>query len=110
MIGNRNSERVDERGTARDEERRDEVLLALSKPIRRRALRRLDDSPSEVPLADLAAALADDPANRQRVATGLHHAHLPKLADCGLVDYDPERRRAAATVPPEVEPYLDRPD
>ena len=27
-----------------------------------------------------------------QIQTGLHHVHLPKLAEAGLIEYDPERQ------------------
>lgn len=36
---------------------------------------------------------ADDEQAVQRVAISLHHCHLPKLAESGLLDYDPETRQ-----------------
>lgn len=107
MIGNPN---YGEQGTGRDEIARDRTLLALSDPVRRRALRYLDDAAGEVSLSELAAHLADGPADRERTATSLHHVHLPNLDDCGLAEYDPEAHRVRATVPAAVEPYVDFPD
>jgi hypothetical protein len=48
-----------------------------------------------------------DPVPADRLAIGLHHSHLPKLGDCGLVDYDPESHTVASEIPSWVEPYLD---
>ena len=30
---------------------------------------------------------------KERVAISLHHVHLPKLSDAGVLDYDPEKHR-----------------
>jgi DNA-binding transcriptional ArsR family regulator len=30
----------------------------------------------------------DQPPSTKAVRTGLHHVHLPKLEECGLVEYD----------------------
>lgn len=35
----------------------------------------------------------DGNGSRQRVRTRLHHMHLPKLDDDGLIDYDTESKR-----------------
>lgn len=43
-----------------------------------------------VVLEDLVARLADDGEPDHRVRARLHHTYLPRLADAGLVDYDPE--------------------
>jgi hypothetical protein len=34
----------------------------------------------------------DHPTDRERLAIQLYHAHLPKLADQGVVEFDPENR------------------
>jgi hypothetical protein len=39
----------------------------------------------------LADELDDDGASETRLETSLHHAHLPKLDDANLIDYDPDR-------------------
>ena len=38
-----------------------------------------------------AAAAADAPDTERRLRARLHHTHLPKLADAGLVEYDADR-------------------
>ncbi|AGB37154.1 DUF7344 domain-containing protein [Natronococcus occultus] len=46
-------------------------------------------------LEELAAAVAehdDSSMTVERVAIELHHAHLPRMTDNGVLDYDPERR------------------
>jgi len=45
-------------------------------------------------VADRSAAVdADDDGAVERIAVSLHHVHLPKIADAGIVDYDPEANR-----------------
>lgn len=46
---------------------------------------------------------APDPATRYRIHVALHHDHLPRLADVGLLDYDDET--VAAT--PELEAFVE---
>ncbi|WP_265109902.1 DUF7344 domain-containing protein [Halosolutus halophilus] len=54
-----------------------------------------------VELADLAAGIAarengvdeTDAETVDRVALALHHVHLPRLADWGIIDYDPAANR-----------------
>lgn len=74
----------------------------LSSRRRRAILGVLDDRTPPVALSDLAADLvtredgerADVGRRRggieREVAISLHHVHLPKLADRGVLDYDPE--------------------
>lgn len=58
----------------------------------------LADRPTALSLECLAATLAERETGEQvpsedvieRVAISLHHAHLPKLADYGLIEYDAE--------------------
>lgn len=94
---------------------RDELFHLLGDERRRRTVRYLLEEDGETVEVDaLAAALADGAdgratgADRQRVAITLAHAHLPKLEAAGVVDYDPDRDRVAATPLLAVfEPYLD---
>jgi hypothetical protein len=69
-------------------------------------------------LADLADQLAAREAEtavdaleereRKSVATDLHHVTLPRLADRGLVDFDPETGKVTATERlRQAEPFLD---
>lgn len=65
---------------------------------RRQALAVLSDRTQPISLEDLATAVAeregdaDDPDQSaiSSVATTLHHIHLPKMAEVGVVEYDPE--------------------
>jgi predicted transcriptional regulator len=42
------------------------------------------------------------------VAVALRHTHLPRLADAGVVDYDPDSGRVApAAAADRLRPYLD---
>ncbi|EJN58736.1 hypothetical protein HSB1_32140 [Halogranum salarium B-1] len=66
----------------------------LGDPRRRRVLRELADLPTEQvdfeTLADRVAQTA--PTDRERLASDLHHIHLPKLADLGVITYDAKHR------------------
>jgi hypothetical protein len=57
----------------------DNYLRLLADEENRRLLRSLSESDDPVSTA------SDDPKVRAR----LHHIHLPKLVDAGLVDWDP---------------------
>lgn len=71
----------------------------LSSARRRLTVEILAEAESPTTLADLAAAVANrefdgaEETDRKRVATALHHVHLPALDDCGAVDYDPDSHR-----------------
>jgi len=74
----------------------------LLEPERRRlALAVLEKRSSRLDLADLAADVAErergSDATVREVRIDLHHAHLPKLAAAGVVDYDPATHTVAPT-------------
>jgi len=77
-------------------------LLATER--RRTAFDVLSNRTVPVGLEEVAAAVAtreDDHANPtrehvDRVALTLHHVHLPKLCEVGVVRYDPASRRVEA--------------
>lgn len=68
---------------------------------RRHVLAVLPDDGDSLTLEELAAAVAvhesdvdaDDPAAVSRLATTLHHVHLPKMDDAGVLAYDPAEKR-----------------
>ncbi|MFC4552688.1 MULTISPECIES: DUF7344 domain-containing protein [Halorussus] len=93
----------------------DVLYSTLSHPHRRIVLRYLLRHPGRVPVADLAAEIdlfeADAPvgnpalpAGNPASLVGLHHVHLPKLLDAGLVELESTTRTVslsprAASVP-----------
>lgn len=78
----------------------DEVFALLSSPRRRRVVRYLllnDGEVSSGTLVDAIAALeaapgSDSPetGDRKSVYVSLRQTHLPRLAEAGVVEYDPE--------------------
>jgi hypothetical protein len=74
------------------------VLRVLDHPRRRYLVTTLVNGRSEAPLSELATEIAarerDKPVTdvsqqeRERVHTSLHHSHVPRLADVGIVTYD----------------------
>lgn len=93
---------------------------ALKHPHRRYVLYHLSDRSEGASVGELAERIADweaeaeaaDEANGitdlERIAVALHHTHLPKLAEIGLIEYDRERdciTRREETA--DVEPYLE---
>ncbi|QCJ46987.1 MULTISPECIES: DUF7344 domain-containing protein [Haloprofundus] len=75
----------------------EELLDAFADPVRRRTLSYLYSvSRPAVSTAELAERCADaedadpedaDPEAAERLELALHHTHLPKLDDAGLLDY-----------------------
>lgn len=105
---------------AEDGERlsRDTIFTTLSNQRRRYVIHYLKQHPEQVRIRDLAEQIAAwengvDIAEltykqRKRVYTSLHQTHLPKMDDCGIVDYD--RDRGHITLTPkstELDMYLE---
>lgn len=72
------------------------IFSLLANDHRRYTLRYLSRKVGAVSLGDLAEQIAiwdADPTYDyyERILTGLHHNHLPKLADAGVVYYDVEQ-------------------
>jgi|AntRauTorcE11898_2_1112593.scaffolds.fasta_scaffold15006_2 hypothetical protein len=90
--------RICRRGTALSTSERERSLPA---DRRRLALECLSGQSTPVELEELAAEIAAredestvvDEKTIERVATTLHHTHLPKLAAVGVLDYDPTSHR-----------------
>ncbi|WP_254545813.1 DUF7344 domain-containing protein [Halomarina pelagica] len=82
----------------------DAIFELLGDRRRRRVLTYLDRYERRVDLNDLAESLTDDRngPTAGRFALTLHHTHLPKLDDAGVVTYDPTDRIV------EREPVADR--
>jgi DNA-binding transcriptional ArsR family regulator len=86
---------------------KDDIFTVLSNERRRFVLRYLKDHEEAVQIRDLAQQVAswenDVPIEqlnykqRKRVYTSLHQTHLPKLDDCGIVEYDRDRKTVALT-------------
>jgi hypothetical protein len=75
----------------------DDVYDVCSHRTRRRLLRVLRTRP-ETTLETVAAELAESgddvrPSERTRLEVALYHWHLPKMADRGVIEYDPENGR-----------------
>lgn len=69
------------------------IFDLLSSSIRRKLIVTLHDSGSvERKCLSKTLTMADDTENaHHRIHTALHHNHLPRLSEAGLVDYDDER-------------------
>jgi len=84
---------------------RSESFELLSAKRRRITLGVLGDGPTTISLDELARAVAERESadgatrgspSRERVATSLHHRHLPKMDDFGVLEYDPETNRVTS--------------
>lgn len=77
----------------------DTLFDVLASERRRRALQYLAATETTVPLTELAnhVAAVESGGDHQQVTIDLHHRHLPKLAEEGLVSYDAEANLTTAT-------------
>lgn len=91
----------------------DTILEACCHPVRRVALATLLGQPGPIALSELAEPMEtnaasvtgdgqenspnDDDPDRSMLLLTLHHTHLPKLVEAGLVEYDPARAVAEPT-------------
>ena len=90
-----------DRETDRDGPSRGEIFTALSNGRRRNVVTYLEEHGDDARVRDIAEQLAawenDLEINevtykqRKRVYTALHQSHLPKLAESGFIDYEPNR-------------------
>jgi len=78
-----------------DEERREGCLFLM------------DSSVGVVRLDEIAAALATDADDRERLAIDLHHRHLPKLAAAGIIAYDARSNTVRYWGQPTVEKWAE---
>ncbi|MFC7078856.1 DUF7344 domain-containing protein [Halorussus caseinilyticus] len=96
-----------------------EVLTLLSDRYRRHALACLDGLPAPVALEDLTDKVAgrefqQPPDNvsmitRTQIATALHHSHLPKLEESGIIVYDEDEGEVTEiTVEAPLTGFLDK--
>ena len=79
-----------------------ERFALASHPIRREAIRWLAEHDGSIALDDLATSLTaddslSDATDPTRIRVELHHIHLPKLQEYGLLAYDHEN----LTIEPE---------
>ena len=86
----------------------DSLFEVLASSQRRRLLAHLVETDDDVAtLPELAELLADGDDDRERATIRLHHTHLPKLEDEGIVEYDARsetvRYRGSAAVTAWIE-------
>lgn len=93
----------------------DALLGLVADRHRRQAIQQLrKESDGETTFDDLVDRLLGDesPAgdnriDREQLAIQLYHAHLPKLADHGVVEFDPENRVVRYQPDEQIETVLD---
>ena len=96
-----------------------EILTLLSDRYRRHALACLDGLPAPVSIEGLTDQVAgrefqQPPDNvsmikRTQIATALHHTHLPKLEEAGIIEYDTnEGEVTEINIDQTLESFLDK--
>lgn len=96
-----------------DSNRIDVILMVLSHPVRRDVIQCLSEFEGEtLTLDELAKELMarrDQPGyeDERRVKIRLRHIHVPKLAECRIVEYDPREGRVRYRSEPFLETLLD---
>lgn len=90
----------------------DEILRLLSDQHRRQTIRFLRETPDgEARLEELSGAIIQetmpDGEQSDRIVKILHHRHLPKLREQGLIDYDPTARLVRYHPDQQVEAVMD---
>jgi hypothetical protein len=83
-------------GALATQERIDAVHSVLADSERRSIVRMLAAGSSPIAVPSLVDRLADE-GERTAVHTRLYHQHLPKMAEVGFVEYDPDAERVALT-------------
>ncbi|MFB6178410.1 MAG: hypothetical protein ABEI77_01645 [Halorientalis sp.] len=77
-----------------------DVMDALGTDQRRRLVRVLSTVDGPVTVHKLAYEIAitiDQPPGHEQLTTTLHHNHLPRLDDLGIVSYDPKSNTVETT-------------
>ena len=89
----------------------DEILRLLSARDRRQTIRVLRKTPGEEVGFDelIDHVILEGPADseRDRIGIRLHHNHLPKLREQGLIEYDPDAQLVQYHPDQQVEAVLD---
>lgn len=89
----------------------DTAFRLVTDETRRYAVARLSATPDGVAslseLTDYVTARSSTVETREQATIRLHHAALPKLADAGVVEYDPRSETVRYYETPAVEALLD---
>lgn len=92
-------------------------VLQLLAPERRRAVMRalIEDPDTTHQVEDIVTAiqepsddLADEVGNQKYLRSSLHHTHLPKLDEGGVVEYDPDDGSVQYRGDPLIEQWVDQ--
>ncbi|WP_435158878.1 DUF7344 domain-containing protein [Haladaptatus sp. DFWS20] len=89
------------------------LLYKLLANHRRRVLLQcLRDTEAPIPISVLVTELTQrdehvSPNESINTEIAVHHIHLPKLADAGVIEYDHSAQQAAYTAPPQVDALLE---
>jgi hypothetical protein len=89
------------------------LLFKLLADHRRRVLLQyLRDTEAPMPIAALVTELTQrdehvSPDENTDTEIAVHHIHLPKLADAGVIEYDQSAQQAAYTAPLQVDALLE---
>lgn len=88
-------------------------ILEVLKDSQRRAvltlLSRVDErTVTTDEVADLLAARVDDVPEKDLLKLRLHHIHLPKLAELGVIEYDPRSNMLRYIGDDDVETWLEQ--
>ena len=90
------------------------LLYRLLADHRRRVLLQyLRDTEAPMPISVLVTELTQgdehvSPDEVTETEIALHHIHLPKLADTGIIEYDQSTQHATYTAPPQVDALLEQ--
>jgi predicted DNA binding protein len=76
-----------------------QVVAATHHPVRRKVLHALSTRDPPVHVEPLASAFAEADEGTDSTVERLHHVHLPKLAEAGLVEYDQDSNVVTAVFP-----------
>ncbi|WP_083252433.1 hypothetical protein [Haladaptatus sp. W1] len=100
---------IGDRGTTKEQLT---LLYKLLADHRRRVLlQSLRDTADPMPISALVTELTQsagrEPSERDvETEIAVHHIHLPKLADAGVIEYNQSDQQAAYSAPPQVDALL----
>lgn len=90
----------------------DSIYAALADHSRRLLVRYFQDTventASRRQLAEYVSERRSSPQDAEAIAVQLHHVHLPKLMETGIVEYEVQTGVVHYTPHPAVETHLDR--